>query len=147
MKFGEFIKKRREQLGLTQQQIEGVDQGTVSKIERGKQNPTQRELIENLAHALRFPPEKVDWLWMYSLLNREPCEYLLADKSMTVNERAGHYTTEIAIDLDSTEEDVLAALGPPNKRMKIPFQTKWIYHHEGVHVIFANGKVVEVAFK
>jgi len=56
MKFGELIRKRREQLGLTQQQIDGVDQGTLSKIERGKQNPTKRELIEDLARGLQFSP-------------------------------------------------------------------------------------------
>lgn len=148
MKFGEYFKQRRKRLKITQENFPGYSQSYISNIERGINNPTQRELIENLAHALRFPPEKVDWLWMYSLLNREPCEYLLSKKTMTVNEHeARYYTTEVAIDLGSTEEDVLAAMGPPNKRMRIPSQTKWIYQHEGVHVIFSDGKVVEVMFK
>jgi len=51
---GERIARRREQLGLTQQQVAeraGVRQAEISRIERGKANPTQTTL-EKIAAAL-----------------------------------------------------------------------------------------------
>jgi len=92
---------------------------------------------------------------MYSLLDREPCEYLLTVKHPTqraktelmVNDYSIPYTTELAIELNASEEDVLSIMGPPDKRMRIPLRTKWIYQSEGVHVIFKSGRVEDVMFK
>ena len=67
MKFGEFVRTRREQLGLTQYEFEGFGPSYISNIEHGKNRPTRHEIIERLAQQLQLPPNQVKWLWVYSL--------------------------------------------------------------------------------
>ena len=69
-----------------------------------------------------------------------------------MNEGKNHYVAsgghgEIHIDLASSEEEVLTRLGPPDNRIRIPAKSKWIYEKFGLHIEFANGKVVNVVFK
>ncbi len=159
MTFGAFIRKRRKQLQLTQKQVLGFDQGTISKTENG-QNPTKREIVYDLAVALKLPTddEYIDWLWMYSMLDRVPYERHQnqehrASQALTVYDNANQYHTEpanaeeVSVELNATEEEVLSILGPPDKRMRIPSRIKWIYQAEGLHIVFAGGHVVDVMFK
>lgn len=156
MRFGQYIRKCRKQLGLTQRQVEGIDQGALSKLENGL-NPTKREFIADLAEALRFPKEQIDWLWMYSLLDRDPRECVVPlqtqqnrhSVTLTIRERNNHHSEgyEIEISPETTEHEVLKALGPPDRRIRMLSRSKWIYEKEGLHIIFADGKVKDIMLK
>lgn len=156
-KFGEYIKEKREEHQLDQAQIKGFNGPYISEIERGIKFPTRKGTIEKLAKALYLDTSEkfINWLWMYSLIDQDPVFYfhpngLFQTPVSSVNETPNHlYNTddEINIHLNSTEQDVINRLGPPDKKIRVPSRCKWIYEKEGLHVIFTDGKVTDIAFK
>lgn len=62
---GATIRKRREELGLTQEvlaQLCGLPQSHISRLEKGRHAPT-RVTIERIAKALETEPSKLDLLY------------------------------------------------------------------------------------
>jgi transcriptional regulator with XRE-family HTH domain len=63
--FGGFVKAKRMALGLSLREFcrqNSLDWGNLSRIERGvSQPPKSREVLENLAHALRIEEGSEDW--------------------------------------------------------------------------------------
>ena len=56
MTLGEHVRKRREQLGLSQRELargSGIPQSTISNIERGVQEDVTTAVLRPLARALR----------------------------------------------------------------------------------------------
>jgi transcriptional regulator with XRE-family HTH domain len=94
------IRERRQQLGLTQEELASqlhVDQKQISKWENGRGNPTARTLIA-LAQALEVP---IDWL------------VGLTDNPERV--------VPLAADLDDLEREAIGILRskPPSRRREI----------------------------
>ena len=150
MTFGQFIKKRRKELGLRQDEVSDYGQSYIAKLEAGNKRITKRETIINLAAGLRLPTDErsIDRLLTYSILDKDPCIYFSAFLDERENSPvADSPNDEISISLQATEKEVLATLGPPDKKIRVPAKSKWIYQAEGIHIIFAEGKVVDVMFK
>ena len=152
MKFGEYFKRRRKELKLRQEDFAEFDQSYISRIEKGEYKPIKREAIEQLAQALQLPSQRVDWLWVYSLLDRDPDHYFgtaMSAYPVLAESPAGVsvVSDDIVIQLQDTEQAVVLKLGPPDKKIRVPAKMKWIYEKEGVHVIFADGRVVDVVLK
>jgi transcriptional regulator with XRE-family HTH domain len=62
---GKAIKRRREQLKMTQEELadkSGLPQSHISRLEAGKHAPT-RQTIERVAKALKIEPGKLDLLY------------------------------------------------------------------------------------
>lgn len=165
MTFGQYFKKRREELKLTQNDFRDFGQSYISKIEIGKNNPTKRQTIEELADVLQLPKNRIDWLWVYSLLDRDPELAFglrqarttgLADVRITglqdvrttgLQEAMAPNPGPARITLDTPEADVLTMLGQPDLLVDVPEKSKWIYNEAGLHIVFAEGKVADVEFK
>lgn len=153
MKFGEYFKQRRKRLKITQESFPGYSQSYISNIERGINNPTQRDTIAELARTLQLSPHQVDWLWMFSLLDHDPRESLYAapdngsdHHGLMVRELKGEYRPKELLP-GASPQDVLSMLGEPNDVLRFQDREKWIYDNKAVHVNFQDGKVVEVVFK
>ncbi len=57
-----MLEQLRKQLGLTQEQLaekSGVDQTTISRLERGEIKRPRWEVVANLARALDVKPEEL----------------------------------------------------------------------------------------
>jgi len=152
MKFGEYLERRIEELGLTQGDLPGFSQSYIANIIAGRNNPTKRSTIAKLADALSLEPGDQDWLMVYSLLDTDPRErFRPKEEALAVYEQHNHYTPhhgrDIEITINSTENDVQRRLGPPDKRFVVPPKSKWVYEKEGLHIIFAEGRVIDVMFK
>ena len=153
MTFAQFIKKRRLQLGLTQEELSGFGQSYIADIEGGRKNPLKLATIEKLAKALRLRDNQVDWLWAYALLDQDPYDRFGGNnknvETILVNESSDSYTTshEISIPFQATEKEILTLLGHPDKKIQAPSKSKWIYLNEGLHIVFVAGKVTGVDFK
>jgi len=157
MKFKDFFKKRRKELHLTQADfMPDYTQSYISRIEGGKY-PNNEDTYYVLAKYLKMEGDRAaDYLWAYARFDADPREYFAIDpleedtQALAVYEDGGDYShehREVSIELNATETDVVSILGPPDKRMRIPSRIKWIYQSEGLHVIFAGGRVVDVMFK
>jgi transcriptional regulator with XRE-family HTH domain len=158
--FGQFIREQRERLKLTQGDIEGFGQSYIADIEGGRINPSRRTTIEKLVRTLQIDPKEygilidvTDWLWIYSLLNREPYEVFQRPgksfNSTAIAEYHVAYETEdeITIHPGEPEQMVLLKLGQPSKKVRIPGQVKWIYEDEGLHITFIDGIATTITFK
>ena len=153
--FGEFLKERRLELGLTQGSFPGFSQGYISNIERGESNPTQRESIKKLAQTLQLPEIYIDYLWIYSILDYDPLTLLDTIQALQnveadryhVNETPEEYSIGIQIGLGDTPDMVLRKLGSPSERLQGPTKMKWIYKDRGMHITFVEDRVIDVDFK
>lgn len=152
--FGEYIAEQRLKAGLDQIEVFGEkSQGYISSIENNKRIPKSRKGIENLASALKMKttPKFIDWLWAYALFGDDPIEYFNTsfhgEKPKTNDSMNGN--NEITISIDASEQDIIARLGQPDYKFVVAGtrKNKWIYEKEGIHIIFANGKVQDVIFK
>lgn len=74
LRFGEFIRKRREELGMTQDSFDGMSRSYINSIENGGQRPKQEKTIIQLHRELRIDQleKSVKWLWAYSLFDENP---------------------------------------------------------------------------
>lgn len=151
--FGQYIKGAREQMGLEQKDVYGPKQGQsyLSEIEAGRKNPSTRKTIIKIAGLLGLPKDDyfINWLWCYSLLNVDPYEYFRkrpSDKQIREN---NHYLEggEVNLSPNTTEEEVLHLMGRPDKRIRLLSLSKWIYEKEGIHLVFADGRVKDIMFK
>lgn len=154
--FGQYIKGVREQRRLDQKDVYGPTQGSsyLSEIETGKKNPSTRKTIAKIAGLLGLPQDErfIDWMWLYSLLDKDPYEYFRVENNKIAEQSAEYKTAngnhkEFIIDVNATESEVMNILGPPDKMIRVPSRVKWIYQTEGLHIVFANGRVVDVMFK
>jgi len=153
--FGEYFKERRSRIGVKQRQFDDFSHGYISNIERGENNPTQRETIKSLAKALQLPESHVDWLWMYSILDYDPMELLTSMTPRTsasteysyINEGTNDYSPDVQIQIGDTPAVVQRKLGPPSERYSGPTKTKWIYAEKGIHIVFVDDRVIDVDFK
>ena len=138
MTFGEYIKTRRKKLGLTQDEIGDYSQSYVASIERGQKNPVKYETIATIASALQLHNKHtIDWLWCYSLLDRDPYQVFCSSPSAQGAPHIRPGASEIA---------VRQALGMPSLILEGNRQIRWDYDQQGVHVFFENGNVSKVEF-
>ena len=157
MKFGEYIKQQRTRLNLTQEELSAFTPSYIANIEAGRKNPTKRETIAQLAKALRLPENQVDWLWMYSMLDSDPRDSFAmislpafhASEKTEIYMNGANEKNKISIPLDASEQEIVTRLGHPDYEYVVTGtkKNKWIYEKEGIHIIFANGKVQDVIFK
>jgi transcriptional regulator with XRE-family HTH domain len=158
MTFGEFIRRRRKELKLKQAQFPNFDQTYISRIEQGHNNPTIRETIQQLTETLQFPPNYVNYLWMYSLLDQDPREVLAEIGAPLLSDRGvaempvEYYTPkrslgEITIPMGATPEEVEKLLGRPDKTLLLGKKSKWSYYREEAHIVFEDGRAVDIFFK
>ncbi len=170
MTFGQFIRYRRERI-LDKERPE-IDFGNsyLASIETEERRPQKQSVITRLGIALGIlEPIALEWLWYYSFANKEPYPFPMmyrkpiitkADLPVIFSENTSikngsqpqtsqdyiSKDTNIAIEINSTETDVLASLGNPDKKISVPSRCKWIYAQERLHVIFSEGKVTDVTF-
>lgn len=152
MTFGEYIKHRRKHLGYNQDQLEGFGQSYISSIESGSKRPTKRDTIALLAQSLQLKADQVDWLWAYSLFDRDPFEYFGKHRPARVYESENGYFTgasssEIIIPEGASMGEVRSKLGEPDLIFRSGDKHKWIYKEHGIHVNFEDDHVFEVLFK
>lgn len=163
MKFGEYIKKRRKELGLTQEEIGNFGQAYIANIEAGRKRPAKRDTIVKLAKALQLREDQVTWLWVYSMLNEEPTSFFerygfhdgksSENPGSVVREQGAVYPSNPGTNpgqkfsLGMSLSEVRAKFGDPDKTFQFGNQRKWIYQEEGIHVLFENDQVVDVVFK
>lgn len=156
MTFGEYIKKRRLELNLTQEGLANFGQAYIANIEAGRKFPAKRFTIEKLAKALQLREDQVDWLWAYSLFDCNPSEYFGrndgANQAMPMMAEApSSYQTqqyhEIHIPTGASPEEVTDQLGKPDKVLRLGSKSKWSYYKEEVHVIFENDQATDIIFK
>ena len=151
--FGQYIKKRRKELNLRQEDFGDFHQTYISKIERELNRPTQRETTNELAKILQLPPELYDWFWLYSILNKDPMECMPVTPINSqppnfVNETNENYMTTLnEIHVGATTEDVRRILGDPDDNLRFRNKEKWIYERKAIHVIFMDDKVTDITFK
>jgi transcriptional regulator with XRE-family HTH domain len=153
--FGQYIKRRRKELGLRQKHFEDFTAGYISNIERGESNPTIRTAIQKLARTLQIPDSQVDWLWMYSILDYDPIRLLetvnaaqqVEAERYHVQEPSEDYSIGIQIQIGDTPETVIRKLGSPTERLQGPTKMKWIYQDRGIHIVFVDSRVIDVDFK
>ena len=73
--FGDFVKRRRKELGLTLRRFcleNGLDPGNMSRLDRGLLPPPQsREKLEKLARLLRFKKGSDEWYELFDLAAAE----------------------------------------------------------------------------
>jgi transcriptional regulator with XRE-family HTH domain len=161
MKFGQYIKQRREALKLTQSDIPGFNQSYIADIENGRLFPRKEVTIKKLASGLQMDTSKkgIDFLQVYSLLDHNPYDLFGragvpsarggAAPVPLMNEDSSSYHAGDASELrvGMAASVVIALLGQPDNSIKFGAKEKWIYEETGVHILFEGGKVVDVAFK
>lgn len=156
--FGQYIRERRESLGLNQDALEGFGQSYVAEIETGRKLPAKRKTIEKLVKVLKWNPteKNITRLWIYSLLDQDPYEYFGRDNGANQSipvmaEAPSSYQThqyhEIHIPIGASPEKVTAQLGKPDKVLRLGSKSKWSYYKEEVHVIFENDQATDIIFK
>ncbi|PID58284.1 hypothetical protein CSB45_04245 [candidate division KSB3 bacterium] len=174
MTFGQYIRFRREKI-LQRERLE-IDFGNsyLASIETEERRPTKPEVIKRLGKALGIlDPTAQEWMWYYSMSNKEPYPFPAMYKKPIVTkddlpsifhdsatspsdgskpvsvaaDPSSQHNTEITLQPNGTEEDVLAILGSPDKKIRVPTRCKWIYEKEGLHIIFSDNKVIDIAFK
>jgi transcriptional regulator with XRE-family HTH domain len=155
--FNVFVRERREALKLNQGDIAGFGQSYIADIEAGRARPSTLKTVKKLAQALQLDMSEkgLEWLWMYSLLNKDPYEAF--QRASVARTQGNHYiadgsavyqaSDEISLQPGDSEQAVALKMGPPTRKVRIPGQVKWIYEAEGLHVTFTEGKVVDVVFK
>ena len=160
MTFGEYIRQRREYLGLNQEGLGGFGQTYISAIELGNKRPTGPTTINRIAKDLQLNEIRSKWLWLYSLLNEEPYGFLKkhgllygpeTEKAVyTINEAIAEYSpgnsNDSRIILGETPDEIIKKLGQPDKRLHFATRRKWYYHHLGVQILFEDDQVVDVVF-
>lgn len=155
--FGQYIRERRESLGLNQDALEGFGQSYIAEIETGRKLPAKWKTIEKLVKVLKWNPtkENITRLWIYSLLDQDPYEYFGhidgAKQAASIAEAPSSYQThqshEIHIPTGASPEEVKAQLGKPDKVLRLGSKSKWSYYKEEVHVIFENDQATDIIFK
>ncbi|WP_052144641.1 helix-turn-helix transcriptional regulator [Halalkalibacter okhensis] len=89
MKFGDLVRKHRKQKGLSAVQLAeeiGVSQGTISHIETGRRNPSDK-IMARLFHVLEIPKKDMDD-FTNSITLKPDNEGVLASKNIVFN---GHF--------------------------------------------------------
>ena len=148
MRFGEYIRTRRKDLKLRQNEVTGFAQAYISDIENGKKIPTRRETIEALAEGLKIPHDQVVWLWVYSLLDYDPREYFGASPPAFrnhVNESGIPYGAATAeLETGMSPAAVSSLLGVPTRIARFEALMWWVYQDLGLRIRFVDDAVVAV---
>lgn len=161
MRFCQYFKKRRIALGLDQKDFPGFDASYISKIERGKNNPTKYEKIASLAKTLRLSPNMTYWLLAYSFFDQDPYEcipsmpeteiYAVQSaeiQTFKLNEYYAQYGSNTKeIRPGDYPDKVKVLLGEPDENLRYGKKERWIYESKAIHIVFEEGHVVDVSFK
>ncbi len=175
MTFVTFFRKCRQALGLRQCDfLPDFKQSYISQIENGVR-PNNAETYHKLAKHLKLGPQGGDFLWAYARFDQDPRELTMDQiklpidttsdtrNSGTLNgdtqdgdiqknlskEGFGEYlvANNVSIRIGFTTDKIYCVLGKPDNKVHFGNKEKWCYEQNAIHVVFQDGKLLDVIFK